>query len=470
MASIQKRDLKFIVHYDEPGHIKRVQKSKSFSNEKEAKLFKSKIEYELMQWKLENPNPQASDLATIPENNMTVADYIARWMPIYARKNWSPSMYKTSKQNITLHLLPYLGEKPIQKVTPKDIEELTRTLAETKVSGWRAYNKPDEEIPYLSSSTVRRIFNLTKVIFDGAYKDGIVQESPFMRVDKPKAKNKKRAYWTWKMTRKALAAMKHDDSFLHTAVHLTFICTGRNGEVVGLTWDCVDFERGCIKIEKTLQRIGEDEFPILPKNELFFVFPKKVSSSKSLLVLKSTKTDESVREIYLTKELTRELETRWQIVQREKEYLGSEYNNYNLVFCLENGDPIEPKLMVKKFQKWQNRHPELDLPLIDFHGLRHAGATYVYQVAKNNIQAVLPRSGHVNEKTAYDYVRYDEDEKIEVALALEEFYESSQTPEEKTTQWESDLPQIEDKNLLTLLQNIKNDPPLARRVIEILAK
>ena len=40
------------------------------------------------------------------------------------------------------------------------------------------------------------------------------------------------------------------------AIYLTMLFTGmRRGEACGLTWDCVDLEKGIIRVDKQLQNI-----------------------------------------------------------------------------------------------------------------------------------------------------------------------------------------------------------------------
>ena len=45
------------------------------------------------------------------------------------------------------------------------------------------------------------------------------------------------------------------------------------------------------------------------------------------------------------------------------------YRNSGMLLRLPNGLAVEPVLIRKKFEKWQDAHPEF--PHIVFHGLRH---------------------------------------------------------------------------------------------------
>ena len=84
----------------------------------------------------------------------------------------------------------------------------------------------------------------------------------------------------------------------------------RIGEILGLTWDCVHMEDELIEqdeaylyVEKELRRCEKESLKKLKeqqRDDVFFVFPewKKTGCSTSL-VLKTPKTESSVRMIYL---------------------------------------------------------------------------------------------------------------------------------------------------------------------------
>ena len=82
-------------------------------------------------------------------------------------------------------------------------------------------------------------------------------------------------------------------------------------------------------------------------------------------------------------------------IEEQKAMLGPLYNDYNLLFALSNGNPIDPRLMNRWLKKWLGRHPEL--AMITFHGLRHSGTTYKLMISGGDIKAV---QGETGDKTA----------------------------------------------------------------------
>jgi len=77
----------------------------------------------------------------------------------------------------------------------------------------------------------------------------LIKESPII-MRAPQINRKEALFWDAPTMRKALEHL--DDEQLHLGVHLAFACTLRIGEVLGLTWDCVDFDNSKIHINKTI--------------------------------------------------------------------------------------------------------------------------------------------------------------------------------------------------------------------------
>ena len=92
------------------------------------------------------------------------------------------------------------------------------------------------------------------------------------------------------------------------AINLAFSCSLRMGELLGLTWDCVDISpvsieqgRASIFIEKELQRVNRNAMENLNGKDILFKFPPTFASTHTALVLKTPKTKTSVRKVFLPK-------------------------------------------------------------------------------------------------------------------------------------------------------------------------
>lgn len=114
-------------------------------------------------------------------------------------------------------------------------------------------------------------------------------------------------------------------------LNLTFAGPLRIGELLGLTWDCVDVSdeaieenRAYIYINKELQRVTKQALMELGGKDVILVFPAERNNSKTVRVLKTPKTDSSVRRVYIPNSVAMDLR-QWKKEQdEEKELLGDE--------------------------------------------------------------------------------------------------------------------------------------------------
>ncbi|MDO4924704.1 MAG: site-specific integrase [Turicibacter sp.] len=149
----------------------------------------------------------------------------------------------------------------------------------------------------------------------------------------------------------------------------------RRGEVLGLTWDNIDFNSKRITIEKQLQRQGN-----------------------GTLLLVSTKTDSSIRKFKMTSSLYTALQKASEDFRINQERYGEYfYKGNDFVCCNEDGSPINPQSLSLYFRKVSKR---LDIPF-SFHDLRHTHATMLLE-ADVNMKVIQERLGHSNISTTFN--------------------------------------------------------------------
>ena len=123
-------------------------------------------------------------------------------------------------------------------------------------------------------------------------------------------------------------------------------------------------------------------------------FEDKREGSNTTLVLKKTKTASSNRTIFMTTVLKEELKHWLKRLEMDEAVDPERYRNSGMLLRLPNGLAVEPVLIRKKFEKWQDAHPEF--PHIVFHGLRHSSATYQLMISSGDVKAVQGTTGHVS--------------------------------------------------------------------------
>ena len=100
---------------------------------------------------------------------------------------------------------------------------------------------------------------------------------------------------------------------------------------------------------------------------------------------------------------------------------------YNMLLRLPNGLAVEPVLIRKKFEKWQDAHPEF--PHIVFHGLRHSSATYQLMISGGDVKAVQGTTGHASANLLINtYAHIQQDSRKKLGKKFEEsFYKLAES-------------------------------------------
>lgn len=121
----------------------------------------------------------------------------------------------------------------------------------------------------------------------------------------------------------------------------------RIGELLGLTWDCVDISeeaisenRAYVFINKQVERVSKEAVEELDSKEVILIFPSQRKNNKTVRVLKTPKTDTSERKVYIPGFVAQCLIDIKKEQDEVKEALGSEYTDYNLIMATTFGMPI----------------------------------------------------------------------------------------------------------------------------------
>ena len=412
MASIIKRKKSYSVVYnytDENGETK--QKWETWHTHQEALKRKAEIE-----------NQQFNGVF-IPPTNQTVSEFLHDFVVLYGEKKWSMSTYDSNTGLIANYINPLIGDVEMQAVNTRFVDQFNRTLEKTKPVA-RQNRKPKNE--YLPAQTRDKIHKLLSCAFKQAVKWEIIQKNPFDFSMYTRPKYKKRDIWTAEMIRRALDEC--EDGKLYVAINLSFACSMREGEILGLTWDNVhisddDIARddAYVYIDKELQRASKRSLETLDKKDVYYIFPPLMPNTSTRVVLKKPKTDSSIRKIWLPKTLAY-IMREWKSHQDElKGLLGDEYTDYNLVVALNNGRPCEGRVLLKAFEALREK---AELPNVVFHSLRHSSTTYKLKLNHGDLKATQGDTGHAQIDMITDIYAHilDEDRKVNAMKFETSFY------------------------------------------------
>ena len=389
---------------------------------------------------------------------MTVEEMLYKWIPIQSTKHkWSPKTYTQSVAMVQNLIVPYIGKRKVQELRTYDIEKFYATLSKTPcgqhVHGVKQKLSEKQKKRLLSSTSIHEVHTLLKTAFSYAVEWDRIHKIPLPR-DAPKVNAEERTIWDEKTMLAALQTI--ENPALHLAVHLTLVGALREGEIVGLTPEDLDFDAadgiGTFRINKSMQRVRKEALNQVDDGCIIKVFPDKLERSTTSLILKSTKTASSCRTIFMTSALKEELK-KWlnQLVADEMKD-PTRYHDSGMLFRLANGLAVEPVLIRKKFLKWQDAHPEF--PRIVFHGLRHSSATYQLMISGGDVKAVQGTTGHATaDMLVNTYAHIQQSSRVELGRKFEEgFYAKQESPSPQAVP-ASGEPTISMTALLELLKN-----------------
>lgn len=224
----------------------------------------------------------------------------------------------------------------------------------------------------LSVNTILHHHRLISSILSIAVKWQLIFSNPCNRVVLPKNKRREAVYLDEEQAAQMLQALENE-SLQHQVIVKLLLYTGiRRGELCGLEWKDIDFERAVISVRRSsLYLSGKGVFEDETKNE---------TSERCMKV-----SDDVIAMLRI-----------WRAEQaKERLRLGDQWQNSDRLFTAWNGAPIRPDVITAWFHKFVTKN---GLPPIHVHSLRHTNATLLI-AAGTNLTTVAARLGHANTTT-----------------------------------------------------------------------
>ena len=197
-----------------------------------------------------------------------------------------------------------------------------------------------------------------------AVKTRLIVYNPCEGVVLPKLKKYRAEVYDTKMIHKLLDVSYGTEMYLPV---LLLVTAGlRRGELLALRWEDVDFKNNILKIRRNMV-CGEKD-----------------------AIIKSPKTESGIRDIHLGEDVMKVLKAERVKYMEDALSYGAGFQNLGFVIRQEDGSPMKPDSMTRKWTRFIERE---GLPKIRLHDLRHSNATALIQAGVNP-KVVQQRLGH----------------------------------------------------------------------------
>ena len=339
---------------------------------------------------------------------MTLGEWLDIWVDTYL-KDVKPRTLKIYQDDIRLHIKPYLAAVKLNELDTHTVQRFFNTLLR---SGKRVPKrdkegkivKKDGKTVYegapLSSKTVKNVHG----VLHGALRQAVVNryipinpaDGDFCKL--PKIQKQEIKPLDEVQIADFLKAI-HGDRF--EELFLVTLFTGlRQGEVLGLTWDCVDFDNGTLLVNKQMQLHQEQGI------KAYQLVPTKNSKSRTITAAPSVMS----------------LLRRRRAIQAQQHLeAGPLWQDSDLVFTDELGLHLTKSSVYRSFKKIV---AAIGRPDTRFHDLRHSYAVAAIR-SGDDIKTVQGNLGHATAAFTLDVYGHVTDQMKQASAArMEAFIKS----------------------------------------------
>ncbi|WP_298029613.1 tyrosine-type recombinase/integrase [uncultured Dysosmobacter sp.] len=297
-------------------------------------------------------------------SKQTVGQWLDAWIETYCG-SIKPRTLEIYKTDIRVHIKPALGAVRLEALTTQMIQSFYNDLG-----------KPAKERPEgLSPKTVKNIHGVLHKALQQAVLIGSLRFNPTEACTLPRQEKRELAPLDDEQITAFLAAIQ--DSPLKTLLTVTLFTGMREGEILGLMWDCVDFNAGTITINKQLQRYRESGGGVyrlsVPKNSK----GRTITPAASVMAL---------------------LKQHRAIQAAQRLRAGRLWEDSGFAFTDELGHHLTNSIVYRAFKR---AAAEIGRPDARFHDLRHSYAVASIR-SGDDIKTVQENLGHATASFTLD--------------------------------------------------------------------
>ena len=286
---------------------------------------------------------------------MTVKEWLEIWVADYLEDVKSSTKYLYTR-NIEKYIIPHLGAVKLEALTSPMVQALYKKLLHPEKTETKA----------LSAKSIWNVHGVLHKALQQAVLNGYIRVNPSDACKPPRVVKKEIQPLDETQVSEFLKAIQgHPHEYLYK---ITLFTGMREGEVLGLTWDCLDFKHGTLLIKQQLRREQQ-------KGGKYYFSPPKNNKSRVLSLAPS------VIQLFRLQKLKQ---------NGMRLEAGNLWEENNLIFSNQTGGFLSYRTVYDCFKRIMDK---IGSPATRFHDRRH---TYAVMAIKSgdDIKTVQENLGH----------------------------------------------------------------------------
>lgn len=309
-------------------------------------------------------------------SDMLVRDWLDYWYQNYSKPRLRPSTQLNYESWIYHHLIPGVGEIPLNQLTQAELQQFFRRMKE---SGRKV--NVERRGPGMADRSVRSCHAVCQMALDKAVEEKLIHTNPAVGCKLPPMKGKEMKILTQEEIQRFLIQAKAEGMYELFLLELT--TDMRRGELLALRWDDLDFATGKLRIDKQI-------YPVSGK-----------------LILNEPKTKAANRTIILPPAM----------VELLAEYKKGVFSELMFPSRIKPEQPIDPGYVRKRLQVILER---AGCKRVRFHDLRHTFATLSLENGMD-VKTLSTIIGHVSSATTLNtYTHITDEMRRKAALNIDQ--------------------------------------------------
>lgn len=318
-------------------------------------------------------------------DQVTVATWCQHWLKDLAPRHVRPNTLANYRGTVDTYIVPSIGRVKLAELKPHHIREVHQAV----IDAGRA------------SGTALNAHWTLSALFESAVQEGMLLRNPCERVKPPKVSRQQRGALTAEQAKHLLSTSIEAGDPMASRWAAALLLGWRQGELLGLRWGNVDFDKGVLTLTHALDRLpmshgcgdacgakwaSRCSKPVWDVEPWFEFEPLTPP-----LALVDPKTEVSRRVMPMPAPFQ---------VMLEQHFESSPPNKFDLVWATPAGEPISP---AADLGAWKRATKRAGLPPVVLHEARHSTATMLVESGVDR-EIVMSILGHASILTARNYV------------------------------------------------------------------